>query len=117
MRSVSRTASDRFAVTGRGRRLHRHLVRGGLAERTKEDRVADLEVELACMGPGELACRLGAAREPDLDPAVEPQADDALDDRLVGLVPVLRTQDLDVMGTDELFAHPRRVTEEAHDER
>src|SRR3954452_4083517 len=116
MRSVSRIGSDRLAVAGRGHRLHRDLVRGTLAERTEEDRVADLQLELAGMGPGELDRRLGAVREHDLDPAVEAQTDDALDHRFVRVVAVLRTQDLDVVWPDELFTHPGGVAEEAHDE-
>src|SRR4051794_28511889 len=113
MRSVSRTGSDRFAVAGRGRRLDGDLVNRTLAESTEEDRVADLQLELAGVRPGELDGRLGAVGEHDLDPAVEAQADDPLDHRFVRLVPVLRPQDLDVVRPDEVFTHPGRVTEEA----
>src|SRR3954462_8946790 len=116
MRSVSRIGSDRLAVAGRGHRLHRDLVRRTLAERTEEDRVAALQLELAGMRPGELDRRLGAVREHDLDPAVGAQTDGALDHRFVPGAAVLRTQDLAVVRADELFTHPGRVTEEAHDE-
>src|SRR3954452_1369882 len=116
MGSVSRAESDRFAVAGRGRRLHGELVGRTFAEGTEEHSVADLQLELACMGPGELDGRLRAVREHHLDPAVEAKTDDTLDHRLVRVVPVLRTQDLDVVWPDELFAHPGGVAEEAHDE-
>src|SRR5436305_8030254 len=81
----------------------------------EEDDVSDSEFELLCVGAGQLNGDRGAVGEDGVDAAVEPEAENSLDHRLVGAAARIGEY-LDVVWSHQYVTEAGGRAEEAHHE-